>query len=180
MVYELPFKLLKEDQKETHHNIMEDQANTKEKQVLLSSTRISVINLLSPGIIWLCLYQRRLPKRGGVWPKHLQVWARIRIQQGDRRGNRNKRTRDTREHSLPGKGYQWKEYVGTLSKSEKGKTCMGWKGTKMEGRQGTGEHNYCRNPDNHKNFGGGVWCYVDRRGKGGHWEACDVDWCVDE
>ena len=107
MVYELLFKLLKEDQKETHHNIMEDQANTKEKQVLLSSTRISVINLLSPGIIWLCLYQRRLSKRWGVWPKHLQVWARIRIQQGDRRGNRNRRTRDPREHSLPGKGYQW-------------------------------------------------------------------------
>ena len=72
------------------------------------------------------------------------------------------------------------EYDGTLSKSEKGKTCMGWKGTKMEGRPGAGDHNYCRNPDNHKNFGGGVWCYVDRRGRGGHWEACDVDWCVEE
>ena len=80
------------------------------------------------------------------------------------------------------------DFRGTLNKSNTGKQCRPWsKTTHGKKGQGTqGGHSYCRNPDNERQDGGGVWCYVknpDKRSKGtksgnGKWEHCRVPWCI--
>ena len=78
------------------------------------------------------------------------------------------------------------DYQNSVNKSQTGKQCRPWEETTHRGGEGTsGSHNFCRNPDNEKRYGGGVWCYVsnpDKQSRGSHagngkWEHCSVPWC---
>ncbi|XP_074661421.1 plasminogen-like [Tubulanus polymorphus] len=70
-----------------------------------------------------------------------------------------------------------KEYRGTLSKTQSGKTCQAWisqsphKHQRFNPNKGT-TSNYCRNPDNEP---AGPWCYTTDPAK--RWEYCDVKMC---
>merc|ERR1719430_597301 len=66
-----------------------------------------------------------------------------------------------------------KDYKGEVDKTVSGKDCQDWAVQKPHKHkfEDVGEHNFCRNPDNHT----GVWCYTtDKKWR---WEACDVPKC---
>ena len=66
-----------------------------------------------------------------------------------------------------------KDYEGNAAKTESGLECQKWSEQKphIHYNYNVGEHNFCRNPDDHK----GVWCYTTDKKK--RWEACDVPKC---
>lgn len=69
------------------------------------------------------------------------------------------------------------EYVGYRSKTNRGVPCQNWKANYphknlMQG-QGTGNHNYCRNPDNDQN---GPWCYTTDPNR--IFDYCGVPKCI--
>ena len=72
-------------------------------------------------------------------------------------------------------------YRGSVSRTKSGEECMTWtegsggKYNKETHRTqfGTGDHNFCRNPSNHK----GTWCYKLSDGK---WEDCLVPLCAQD
>ena len=66
-----------------------------------------------------------------------------------------------------------KDYKGEVDKTVSGKDCQDWAVQKPHKHQfeDVGEHNFCRNPDNHTT----VWCYTTN--KKWRWEACDVPKC---
>ena len=64
-------------------------------------------------------------------------------------------------------------YKGKVAKTASGKKCQSWRDQKphRHKHEEVGEHNFCRNPDNHT----GVWCYtIDRKNR---WEPCQVPKC---
>ena len=67
-----------------------------------------------------------------------------------------------------------RDYQGTAAWSKSGKACLKWSGEKpyKHGYTNVGDHNFCRNPDNHEK---GVWCYITDKEK--RWEECDVPKC---
>ena len=81
-------------------------------------------------------------------------------------------TAGTESRSCQGPGIK---YIGTVSKTKRGRTCQNWNETSPHEHTDTdvGEHNFCRNPDG-KN---GVWCYTTT--KYVRWERCDVPICED-
>ena len=66
-----------------------------------------------------------------------------------------------------------KDYEGNVAKTVSGLECQKWSEQKPHKHKSAdvGEHNFCRNPDDHK----GVWCYTTDKKK--RWEACDVPKC---
>ena len=65
------------------------------------------------------------------------------------------------------------KYKGKVAKTASGKKCQSWTDQKphKHKHEEVGEHNFCRNPDNHT----GVWCYtIDRKKR---WEPCQVPKC---
>ena len=66
-----------------------------------------------------------------------------------------------------------KDYEGNVAKTVSGLECQKWSEQKPHKHKfaDVGEHNFCRNPDDHK----GVWCYTTDKKK--RWEACDVPKC---
>ena len=66
-----------------------------------------------------------------------------------------------------------KDYKGEVDKTVSGKDCQDWAVQKPHKHkfEDVGEHNFCRNPDNHTT----VWCYTTSKNK--RWEACDVPKC---
>jgi len=74
------------------------------------------------------------------------------------------------------------DYLGTMSSTISGRTCMLWPQV-----TGLGNHNYCRNPDDKL---GGAWCYTnttlvttnttDSTDAYFLWEYCDVPYCKND
>ena len=66
-----------------------------------------------------------------------------------------------------------KNYKGEMNKTKSGKDCQDWaEQTPHKHKfEEVGEHNFCRNPDNHTM----VWCYTTDKKK--RWEKCDVPQC---
>ena len=65
-------------------------------------------------------------------------------------------------------------YRGKANTTTGGRTCQKWNQLKphQSGHPNVGDHNYCRNPDNHPK---GVWCYTTDPYK--RWELCSVAKC---
>ena len=65
------------------------------------------------------------------------------------------------------------DYEGNVAKTVSGLECQKWSEQKPHKHKFSdlGEHNSCRNPDDHK----GVWCYTTDKNK--RWELCDVPKC---
>merc|ERR1719220_3156801 len=64
------------------------------------------------------------------------------------------------------------DYEGNVAKTKSGRECQKWSEQKHNRKFAyVGEHNFCRNPDDHK----GVWCYITDKEK--RWEECDVQTC---
>ena len=66
-----------------------------------------------------------------------------------------------------------KDYKGEIDKTVSGKDCQKWTEQKPQKHkfEKVGEHNFCRNPDDHE----AVWCYTTDKSK--RWELCDVPKC---
>ena len=66
-----------------------------------------------------------------------------------------------------------KGYKGEVDKTVSGKDCQDWaeQSPHKHKFEEVGEHNFCRNPDNHTM----VWCYTTDKKK--RWEKCDVPQC---
>ena len=70
-------------------------------------------------------------------------------------------------------GVNGEDYEGNVAKTVSGLECQKWSEQKPHKHKFSdlGEHNFCRNPDDHK----GVWCYTTDKNK--RWESCDVPKC---
>ena len=70
-------------------------------------------------------------------------------------------------------GVNGKDYEGNEAKTVSGLECQKWSEQKPHKHRFSdiGDHNFCRNPDEHK----GVWCYTTDKNR--RWEACDVPEC---
>merc|ERR1719222_1687956 len=70
-------------------------------------------------------------------------------------------------------GVNGEDYEGNVAKTVSGLECQKWTEQKPHKHKFSdlGEHNFCRNPDDHK----GVWCYTTDKNK--RWELCDVPKC---
>ena len=65
-------------------------------------------------------------------------------------------------------GYLPVDYAGTISTTERGKTCLPWQEVSQPDRDNEEifrplecDHNYCRNPSGRWSFPDAAWCYVN-------------------